>query len=100
MIYAFCAAVISAIALASAIAATKLPPADRLPMQWGLTGKPTWSAPRTVALAFTPILAILVTGFVFVVAGAATKAAAIVATAFLATHLLHLRLVYRHLMRS
>ena len=27
---------------------------DRLPMQWGLDGKPTWYAPRRVALAVVP----------------------------------------------
>ena len=29
----------------------------RLPMQWWLDGSVTWTAPRPVALAFTPILA-------------------------------------------
>lgn len=33
---------------------------DRLPMQWGLTGDVTWSAPRVLALAFIPALAISV----------------------------------------
>ncbi len=32
--------------------------ADSLPMQWGLSGKPTWFATRGVALAFFPCLAI------------------------------------------
>ena len=31
---------------------------DRLPMQWWLTGDVTWSAPRVLALAFIPALAI------------------------------------------
>ena len=31
---------------------------DRLPMQWWLDGNVTWSAPRPVALAFIPTLAI------------------------------------------
>lgn len=31
---------------------------DRLPMQWWLTGDVTWSAPRALALAFVPALAI------------------------------------------
>ena len=35
----------------------------RLPMQWGMTGAVNWSAPRFVALAFIPILAIGVLGF-------------------------------------
>lgn len=30
---------------------------DRLPMQWSLTGKVTWYAPRQLALAFIPALA-------------------------------------------
>ncbi len=32
---------------------------DRLPMQWSLTGKVNWTAPRPVALAFTPVLGLL-----------------------------------------
>jgi hypothetical protein len=33
---------------------------DRLPMQWWLTGEVTWTAPRVVALAFVPALAIVI----------------------------------------
>lgn len=99
MIYAVCAFGILAIIMSSVVAGRKLPTAARLPMQWGLNGKPTWSAPRTAALTFTPVLAIIVTGFVFCVAGTATYIAAIVVIAFFAAHLLHLWLVYRHLMR-
>ena len=36
---------------------------SRLPMQWGITGAVNWSAPRSVALAFIPILSIGVLGF-------------------------------------
>jgi hypothetical protein len=36
--------------------------ADRLPMQWWLTGEVTWSAPRPLALAFIPGLAACVLG--------------------------------------
>lgn len=36
---------------------------SRLPMQWGITGAVNWSAPRSVALAFIPILAAGVLGF-------------------------------------
>lgn len=99
MIYAFCATVILAIILSSVVAGRKLPTAARLPMQWGLNGKPTWSAPRTAALTFTPVLAIITTGFVIFVAGAEPHIAAIVTIAFLAAHLLHLWLAYRHLKR-
>ena len=33
---------------------------DRLPMQWGLNGKPTWFAPRKLALYSIPVLCALV----------------------------------------
>lgn len=29
---------------------------DRLPMQWGLSGRPNWYAPRRPALIITPLL--------------------------------------------
>ena len=32
----------------------------RVPMQWSLTGRPTWYARRGIALAFTPVLGTLV----------------------------------------
>ena len=32
----------------------------RLPMQWWLSGQVTWSAPRPIALAFMPALAVLI----------------------------------------
>ena len=35
---------------------------DRLPMQWWLNGEVTWSAPRRLALAFIPALAVAVLG--------------------------------------
>lgn len=33
---------------------------DRLPMQWSMDGSVNWTAPRRVALAFTPILAAII----------------------------------------
>lgn len=44
----------------------------RLPMQWGLTGEVTWSAPRRLALAFMPALGIGVLAF-FVIISATLK---------------------------
>jgi len=35
-----------------------------LPMQWGLSGKVNWSAPRHLALGFMPVLAVALLGFV------------------------------------
>ncbi|QJU58881.1 hypothetical protein HL653_14875 [Sphingomonas sp. AP4-R1] len=39
----------------------------RLPMQWGFTGQVNWSARRRVALAFVPVLAIVLLGFFTVI---------------------------------
>ncbi len=33
---------------------------DALPMQWGLSGRPTWYAARGAAVFFLPVLAVLV----------------------------------------
>ncbi|GAN53865.1 hypothetical protein [Tanticharoenia sakaeratensis] len=41
----------------SVVTGRKLIGARLVPMQWGLDGRPSWSAPRSVALAFTPALA-------------------------------------------
>jgi len=41
---------------------------DRLPMQWWVTGELTWSAPRRLALAFMPALAIVSLGFITIMA--------------------------------
>jgi hypothetical protein len=57
----------------SAIVAFRLPANARLPMQWGPAGKPTWTAPTWFAIAFTPILALIVytaTIFAGTIAGA------------------------------
>lgn len=43
--------------LISASAAAKIDPGAQVPMQFGLNGKPTWSAPRRFALLFAPALA-------------------------------------------
>ncbi len=40
----------------SVMADQRLKDRSRLPMQWGFDGRPTWSAPRRVALALTPLL--------------------------------------------
>ncbi len=40
----------------------------RLPMQWGMTENVNWSAPRPVVLAFMPVLAAALLGFITVMA--------------------------------
>jgi len=39
------------------LANTRFRRESRLPMQWWLDGRATWTAPRLVALAFIPVLA-------------------------------------------
>ena len=44
-------------AVLSGIAAQKIAPGVKVPMQFGFDGKPIWSAPRRFALLFAPSLA-------------------------------------------
>jgi len=46
--------------LASAWAGRRFRAHPRLPMQWSLAGEVNWTAPRRIALAFTPALASLI----------------------------------------
>jgi len=78
----------------------------RLPMQWGFDGTVTWQAPRRVALAFTPLLALaimLVIGTLVVnTVPAGDKAAmagvaVLMVSGFVAVHAFHLRLIARSL---
>jgi len=69
----------------------------RLPMQWSFDQKVNWSAPRHLALAFTPLLAAMVMALI------ANQLASdpplqfwtltVVAAVFVAVHLLHLYLL-------
>lgn len=56
--------VVVALALLARRAEARLPGAARLPMQWGVTGRVTWTAPRRLALAFMPVTAGVLMGFV------------------------------------
>ncbi len=44
-------------AILSVVAAAKIAPGVKVPMQFGFNGKPTWFAPRRFALLFAPALA-------------------------------------------
>jgi hypothetical protein len=39
---------------------------DRIAMQWGFDGKPTWSTPKAVGLWFTVVLALVTRLFIWV----------------------------------
>ena len=85
--------------LISVAANRKLRDRERLPMQWSIGGKVNWTAPRRIALAFTPALA----GIVLLAAalGYAREpdrevgVLTLMALCFAAAHLLHLWLIQR-----
>ena len=88
-------AAILVMALIALIADKRLPPADQLPMQWGITGEIGWYAPRRVALASLPLLfgamLLLLTAF-----GAYWPLSGVI---FITGQLFYLWLVHRHLSR-
>jgi hypothetical protein len=53
-------AIILATVFVSLLADRRFAGVARLPMQWGLNGRPTWTAPRGFALAFIPALSVAV----------------------------------------
>ena len=82
----------------------------RLPMQWSLTGSVNWTAPRPLALAFTPALAALCLSATAALAtfvqprsgqdGLVSPSLVAVALTFVAAHALHLWLIGRTLRRK
>lgn len=97
--------VLVAISLA---ALSKLPPDARLPMQWGVGGKPTWFASRSVALGLTPALACLVFAVMLapsfysgdaVLEPSLSASLAFVAGVFVVVHIAHIWLAIRHVDR-
>lgn len=77
----------------------------RLPMQWWLDGSVTWTAPRPVALAFTPVLAAAIlapTPFLKPKPGQEDLVIPVMifaALALVGVHALHLRLMQRTIQR-
>ncbi|WP_239807231.1 hypothetical protein [Croceicoccus hydrothermalis] len=83
---------------------------DRLPMQWSFGGEVNWTAPRAIALAFTPALATLV----LIAASASTvmlepragqegmevPVIVILATGFIAVHAFHIWLIGKAMNRK
>lgn len=82
----------------------------RLPMQWSLSGSVNWTAPRVVALSFTPALTIAILAF-FVVGsmtmqprpgqeGAVVPALLGLGACFVAAHAFHLWMIGKTLRRT
>lgn len=84
-------------AVIAAIANIRIP-ANRIPMQWGFNGKPTWFAPRAAGL-WLPVAIAAAALFFSHYAGAAGSELNAVALATLAAQLLHLVLLRRWLRR-
>lgn len=88
-------AIVAIMFVASAFAYAQAPSGAQLPMQWGLTGRVGWRAPRAVAVLFSPVLAIAVLALT---SGVASELAAdetfphrmLIAVVFLIAHLGHL----------
>jgi hypothetical protein len=86
----------------SGIAYLIFPKGGRVPMQWGLTGRPTWYAPKGGAVLFVPIISLAVMSLAFIPLFSDSDrqkvAAALpgIALMFLVIHLLHLCLAQWH----
>jgi hypothetical protein len=82
---------------------------DRLPMQWSLDNSVNWTAPRRVALAFTPVLAAIILSATVVLTlsvkpkpgqeGFEVPTIAFIALVFIGAHALQLWLISRSLGR-
>ncbi|MDO8902600.1 MAG: hypothetical protein Q7V15_14735 [Phenylobacterium sp.] len=85
--------------------ARRAPAGMKLPMQWGLNGRPIWHAPREIALSFTPLLAAFtLTPFALASLWVAPDerltfriVLTLVCLAYIAVHALHLYLLRRWL---
>jgi hypothetical protein len=72
---------------------------ERLPMQWSLSGKVNWSAPRPLALAFTPVLAAFVLLGTYVYAASSLRELLFMALCFVAAHVAHLYFIRKTVLR-
>ena len=87
-------ATVAVLCAISAFAARSFAARDRLPMQWGIGGRATWSLPRRWALAFTPLLAALSLAFA-VALFADGWTLWMTGLLFVGVHLLHVALIAR-----
>ncbi len=93
------AASLFAMLFASLVAYRTFPKDAQVPMQWGFRGEPIWTLPKTVAVLFTPLVAIVASGVAVATAGSAERAGFVLslfAVSFLFAHVLHLVLAKLH----
>lgn len=93
-------ATVAAMLAISGIAYLLFPKGARVPMQWDLAGKPTWTAPKLIGVLFSPILSLLALSFAtYVSAGDLQKVAPVlpmISGLFLVVHVIHLVLAQWH----
>jgi hypothetical protein len=97
--------VVAALAGVSLWAERRFHHVERLPMQWSFQGRVNWTAPRRLALAFTPTLGALVLGSTAIMTLAAgppshgedvgVPVLCLIGLTFLGAHGLHLWLIER-----
>ena len=94
---------VAVLVLLSIIAASSFPKGARVPMQWGITGQPTWYAPVWVAVSFTPTIAAIALALILWLPSVSEKAARdfdrafpAVIGVFLFVHVLHLACAFWH----
>ncbi|MEQ1755679.1 MAG: DUF1648 domain-containing protein [Micropepsaceae bacterium] len=86
----------------SLIAYLIFPKDARVPMQWGLTGQPTWTAPKAAAVLFVPVLTLAAMSLAIIPLFADSEhqrlvsALPSIAMLFLLIHILHLCLAQWH----
>jgi uncharacterized membrane protein len=96
--YEIAAATVLLLVILSLIADLRFQSLRKIPMHWGLDGKPTWSAPRVLGLAFMPLLATIVLAAVAVQTAmlpTGTTVILLISLVFVAVHLLHLWLIQK-----
>jgi hypothetical protein len=79
---------------------TIAPDVAKVPMQWSLTGKVNWTAPRVIAFAFIPVLAAVVLSAILLGSRAQNADIALMGGVFLACQLLHITLTQRWFIAS
>ncbi|MCJ2128866.1 DUF1648 domain-containing protein [Methylobacterium sp. E-045] len=102
-VYVFAVVTLAILSCLSALAGFWVGDLDRLPMQWGLDGRPTWYAPKWIALGFIPVIGVIVMATVAVSHGpggdgsGVARNMATVGAILVAAEIVYLFMLRRHL---